>query len=1297
MRTLSKIVRILLPVLLFFLRISVSEAGNVIVTSLTANEGLSNNTVWAIMQDSSGYVWIGTAEGLDRFDGKEIRHFSPDRFFGENHIVRALCEDDSGRIWVGTYSGILVFDPVTERLEAFHLGLPEVDDAGFRVYQIIKDPVGKLWIPAGKYGFLRIDPRSSEVKRFISSSDGSVRYYGAAMCFDGRDTFYLVLDDGNVYSSSDELSSVTPMFPGRVLGYQPNKLAYAFGCLFTGEAEDNIKIDIRKKEITRTPWSVIRVPVTEPNDELLASNREGFHILDSDLREKQEISMDAGSRLAFQGKSIMCACRDRDGNFWVGTYYSGVFHLINNRANLRKFYPRYADDAEPSHVSEIIPDSDGTLWVATEDKGLLRFSPEQGSFSPVKLPISVLNITALGSAGPYLWIGAFAQFRSLARLDRRNGTVILYEDAPPRVGSICPRRDGSVAIGAVGGLYIFKEGRFFHALRISDVVRNVMEDSHGHLWISTGKEGLWLCQADPLEESAKWVHFEHDPEDDGSIPSNRVTSAFEDRESRIWVTTEFGGFCLLNPRTGRFTRYVDQPQTDYKVCYKISEDRNGLFWITTSKGLLCFNPQTRAASLLTRSDGLLSNQYNYSSNNISPEGVLYVGSGDGLASFEPDKLLQLPSRKSGILLTNFQVIEPRKAKRTGFSLPGSINFLSSIVLPHRYNSFRIKVVTDNYSIPVVSRLVYRLEGVDSEWTDIQDGLIEINKLPSGRYRLNIRVERIDGGTEPDGRVLEIQVKPPVMAGPPAVALYLLLFLSAFWLFRWWLLRSLKKQQERELLSAQLDFVTTIAHEIKTPLTLVQGSMELLSRKTLGKEEGENLDVASRNVDRIRELVSQLQDFSSIQARGLALGAGWINLTEEADMVFHRFVLEARSRQKRFSIQLPDHAVWSLTDRDAVDKIMTNLFSNAIKYADSFATVTVSDDSGRFRVSVVNDGIVVPREMAKRIFEPFVRYNDNSQSVPGTGIGLYTGRKLARMLGGDVWFRQNSGGLNEFVMDLPLQETPTSREVAEPGVAARFTAVEPGAQKTILVAEDTPEMKAFIVGMLKAEYKVIEASDGDEALKVLSSGAVVNLILSDVMMPGIDGFELCRKVKENIITSHIPVILLTAKSDIGSKIEGLEYGADMYLEKPFSPDHLKAAIASVFENREKLRMHYLSRPLETDAEPVGNKADSDFLKRFVTFVEDNIENESLRIADIASAVYVSESNLYKKTRDLIGMTPLEYVQYIRLKVAESLLSGTDLPISDIVARTGFRSHPYFSACFKKQYGMTPGQYRKNHLH
>ena len=654
------------------------------------------------------------------------------------------------------------------------------------------------------------------------------------------------------------------------------------------------------------------------------------------------------------------------------------------------------------------------------------------------------------------------------------------------------------------------------------------------------------------------------------------------------------------------------------------------------------------------------------------------------------------------MLTDFEVLESKTGKdKAGFYLKKSINVLPSLTLKHKYNSFRIKVATDNYDIPAINRLSYRLDGIDNEWTDINDGVIEINKLKRGKYHLVIRVMRLNGVVEPDSRRLDITVNAPLMASAPFMVAYVLMLLSFLLVFRWWITKRMKEKQARELLDVQMEFVTTMAHEIKTPLTLVQGSMELVRdniQKSTAKGQKDNLDVAFKNLDRIRELVSQLQDFSSLEVYGRSMEKTQVNLSEQMILVSQRFASEAELKHVKLEMEMPDNPVIIVSDRDAIDKIATNLLSNAIKYAKSFAKVSLIADISKCRLEVVNDGVVIPAEHAESIFEPFVRYPDNSQTIPGMGIGLSTSRKLARMLGGDIIYKALGGNLTTFTLLLPIYaEDADMRMHGAVQIPQQALNSQTGvAPKTVLIVEDNPEMLSFIAGQLSLDYKVLKASSGNEALSVLTSvSSAVNLILSDVMMPGMDGFEFCRRVKENIMTSHLPVLLLTAKTDIGSKVEGLQHGADMYLEKPFSLDHLKAAIQSVFKNREQIRKHYLSHPFDNDSWSMGNSVDAAFLNRLMHFVESNIENESLRISDIADAACISESHLYKKTKALLNMSPLEYVQFLRLKKAESMLLESDIPISEIGVRVGFGSHPYFSACFKKQYGMTPSQFRKEH--
>ncbi|MGI6313284.1 MAG: hybrid sensor histidine kinase/response regulator transcription factor [Candidatus Cryptobacteroides sp.] len=1275
-----------------------------IISSVNANNGLSNNTVQAILQDRSGFIWFGTKDGLDRYDGRDIKHFSPKDGLNENNFVLSLCEDNAGKIWIGTSAGLCIYDPETEVEKRFLFGLDGVEDAETPVYQIIKSLDGSLWIPAGVSGFIRIFPDSKKVIQYSSSKDGSIKYFGSAICHDGKNTFFLIMNDGNIYSSGNDLANVTPLFNQGILAYRPRYIKYAFGKLFTGFAEENLMIDINNKTVTKTSWAPIRTSTQTPRNELWVTNDDGICVLDNKLEEKVRLTQDFDNLFTLQGKSVICMCEDDEGGVWAGTFYAGAFHLVKNKANLRRYYPRSEDDILGSHVRQILPDPDGTVWITTEDRGLLRFYPEKDKFTQAPIPFESKNTQCVFLDGNDLWVGSFSQKDPLAKYNKITGRTELFNASPRRIYSICKTRAGVLLLGHSEGLSYMKDGAFHRIPFFTRVVHEVMEDSRGELWVSSGHDGLWHYRGGNLEDKSAWEQFKHNPEDEFSLPSNIVTSSFEDSRSQIWVTTESGGFCRKDPSSRKFIRYP------YYTSFKISEDSKGLFWITTIKGLLCFNPQTEVSHLLTREDGMLSNQYNYSSNVISADGTLYAGSGEGFISFVPTAVTQM-NFNTRIVLTSFNVIESTdKREPEQFILDKSINYIDKLTLKHKHNSFNIGVASINYSVPRNSYMIYCLDGYSQGWKPVEDGEIGFHNLRAGHYSLKIRVVRIDGTIEPAEKTLDIRIKMPMLANIPAFAVYSLIILLLVFIIRRNIRRNaerkmleetarVERENEKNLYTAKFDFITNIAHEIRTPLSLVQGPLEGIRERISKLEDSallEDVDVACKNTERLNELLGQLLDFSAIEKVGYSPKLEKINISLLTDSIFKRFSSSARNKNLKFGLTMPPKHIFANTDKDAYDKIVSNLVSNAVKYSSSVVMAKLSTDSGYVKFSVENDGEIIPDNMRENIFKPFVRYVGSNHSVEGSGIGLATSRTLAEVLGGKLLL-DDTRSLNKFVVLIPINiEVAVDKggEKAQSDIRAEHTAKEEQ-MKRILVVEDNYDLRQFITRQLSDDYLVDTAEDGQKALDLLESKELPDLIISDVMMPGKNGFELCYAVKENIMTSHIPVILLTAKVDVDSKIEGMKYGADMYIEKPFSVKHLMSAIESIFNNRERLRKHYLANPLAKEEYSVSvSNLDSQFLKTVSEFIYENIGNEGLKVKDIADAAFMSESNLFRKTKALIGMTPNDYLQFMRLKIAAQILSSEDISIAEVCTRVGFSSHSYFSNCFKKQFGVTPYDYKNS---
>lgn len=510
----------------------------------------------------------------------------------------------------------------------------------------------------------------------------------------------------------------------------------------------------------------------------------------------------------------------------------------------------------------------------------------------------------------------------------------------------------------------------------------------------------------------------------------------------------------------------------------------------------------------------------------------------------------------------------------------------------------------------------------------------------------------------------------------------------------------EQEKEREVYHAKIDFFTNVAHEIRTPLTLIKGPLEnIILKKQVDAETREDLNVMKQNTERLLNLTNQLLDFRKTESQGFRLNFAKCNVTEVLKETHVRFTSLAKQKGLEFTLQVPEKDFYAHVNREAFTKIISNLLNNGVKYAESYVHISLevseADDNNSFRIRTENDGVIIPNEMKEEIFKPFVRFNEKEDGkvTTGTGIGLALSRSLAELHQGTLAMGEGEEN-NTFCLTLPIVQDMTITLTPEPEVEIdRMNEVPVGETEkkdnrpTVLVVEDNPDMLAFVMRQLSKEYAVLTATNGEEALRVLD-GNYVNLVVSDVVMPVMDGFELCKTIKLDLNYSHIPVILLTAKTNIQSKIEGMELGADAYLEKPFSVEYLQACASSLIQNREKLRKAFAQSPFVAANTMALTKADEDFIKKLNEVIQVNYSNPEFSMDDMADSLNMSRSNFYRKIKGVLDLSPNEYLRLERLKRAAQLLKEGENRVNEICYMVGFNSPSYFAKCFQKQFGVLP---------
>lgn len=1281
--------------------------------TLDVRDGLSQNTVNQILQDRKGFLWFGTKEGLNRYDGLSFHVYKKENSGLGRNFITALREDADGNIWVGTDRGIFIYQPLLDSFVAFD----RVSDRGTRIIgyvtQISTDG-DDVWMSVEEQGLFRYNLRGKHLTHLFhdTSLPNITRFWLRG------DSCWLALYTGNVYSVPKDFS--TPLrlfrnadgediFRGTIVNWT---VEGPHNRLYVATNTGLVEINYTTGQTRRLLDAYVRTLQFKTDDELWVGTETGLYILRlSDGSQVHLTAPDQDDRYALSDNAIYSFWLDDEQGMWIGSYFGGVNYAPHQWTYFEKVYPRSGLEYFGRRVREICEGNDGTLWIGTEDKGLFHFDPATGSLTPFTHPAIYRNVHGLCMDGDELWVGTFSG--GLNRVNLRTGRVHHYargeaaNQLPANDAfSICRTAAGDILIGTTSGLvkYNRETDDFTRVPQLDMFIYDVQEDYDGNLWVATYADGLYCYDV----RRKSWRHYLPDADDPASLAYDKVISIFEDSKKHLWFMTLGGGCCLYHPETDKFTRY-DIDKGFPNTIYKMVEDRRGNLWMTSNVGLFCYNPDTGFKRRYTTANGLLSNQFNFQSGYCDAQGRIYLGSIDGFIIFDPSNFVDniyLPP----VVLTDFYLYNKRViAGEPGSPLQKNIVYSDEVELDADQNSFSFAVAALSYQAPEMNQLEYRLEGFDDEWYAVsRSSHIAYSRLPYGNYRLHIRGSNSDGKWNPTERVINIRIRPPFFLSPLAYTVYAVLAVCvlvavALYLQRRALRRNrlamekLEREKEREIYRAKIDFFTNVAHEIRTPLTLIKSPLEhVLASEAVPEGIRDDLEIMDLNTNRLLDLVNQLLDFRKTEAQGFRLNFVECDAADIVQRTCKRFRPLARERGIELTLDVPEK-LYASVDREGLTKIISNLLTNAVKYAASYIRVRLSGDEGRLRFVVSNDGEVVPADMREEIFKPFIRYkNDPSNPVAGTGIGLALARSLAELHEGTLRMSATAAD-NTFVLSLPLEHEHTF--AVEPlnedgGVAAEATG-EAGSSRAgegqqryvLLVVEDNAEMRSFIAKVLAGEYRVLTAPNGVAALKVLEAEAV-NLIISDIMMPEMDGLELCEHVKSELDYSHIPVILLTAKTTLQAKIEGMKFGADAYVEKPFSVEYLKVCVSSLLSNREKLRKSFANSPFVEAKSMAMTKADEEFLQKLNGLVRDNMANPDFSLDDMASLLHMSRSSLSRKIKGLLDMTPGDYIRLERLKRAAQLLKEGNYKVNEVCYMTGFNTPSYFTKVFQRQFGVLP---------
>lgn len=1342
------------------------------------NEKLSQNTVTCILQDKKGFLWLGTRNGLNKYDGVNVRNYD---YEGNNNslsntYIRDVFEDSEGVIWVGSFGGGLYrYD---ENTDSFHQYIHDeniinsISDNS--VNAIFQDHDGVIWIGTENGGLNRFDAKSNEFTHYkhnkddpfsissneimdiVEDDEGNLwigTWGGGLNLFDKKSSRFIhylhdPLDERTI--NSNDINKVVKGENRNIwIATQEglNKLQY------DNESEYIITNVPVEKESDKTGHKVI-LSVLEVGDKLWVGTENGGIRLVSLLNGEIEYNKyDPRYKNSILSNSIWSLFKDNTGIIWVGTFNKGLFKVDSGYQKFPHFVqnPYDLNSISNNSISAFEEDKDGNIWIGTDGGGLNHWIVSSNEYrqyrSDPSKPGSLTSdavLSLLLDENEDLWIGTWQGGVNILRKgadffehfdlgvqnksgDYKGNIMSMLKDSRGRIW-LAAFRDGAF-------VYDPKTKKLIHLTEDSNnprslnsnLVRNVFEDKKGVIWIGTEGGGLNRC----FEQDGAFFfeHFVHEVDNKKSISNNIVLTLFEDSRENLWVGTS-GGLDLMNRKTNEFTKFGKSQGFPNEVIYGVLEGNEHDIWVSTNKGLVRWAYESNVMRVYDESDGLQSLEFSKNAYLKLTSGEMLFGGINGFNKFLPENIKDNKSSPP-VYITGFDLNNERIYPTLDGTLTQNIITTEKIELNYEQNDLSFEFAILNFSRPEKSTYAYQLVNYDEDWQQVGvRRYASYTNVPPGHYVFQVKATNSDGKWSENQASIEILVSPAWYNTYWAYSIFIVIITALLVLGIQIVVNRERLQNQiridhleisnmQEVNQMKTRFFANISHEFRSPLTLILGPLKSLSDNPAFENSKKQISMMIRNSQRLLDLINQLLDLSKIEAGHMRLEASENDIISFIKPIVHSFNSLASKKFIAYKVELPSNGINVYFDKEKLEKIVINLISNAIKYTPEFGKiivrVTQSDKHVIFEVE--DNGIGIPKEEMEFVFNRYYRINNKeSKGSKGTGIGLSLTRELVHLHKGKVELEseENNGAVfkvslqlgknhlseeelveykSEFSYENPQLETEESNSLES--TKSNDAEDELEGFPIILVIEDNEDIRTYVTEILSENYRVLQADNGSEGLKMALEN-IPDLIISDIMMPGLDGYELCRKVKSDLKTSHVPVVLLTAKASNDSALTGFEMGADYFIIKPFNPKILLLRIKNMLKSRDLIKDNILKdKTLNLDPKNVKiNAKDEDFLKKAVEVVELNMTNSNFYVDDLGKELGLSRMQLYRKLKGLIGQSANEFTRSIRLKRAAQLIEQKTLTISEVTYEVGFTDLQYFRDCFKKQFGVNPTEYLKN---
>ena len=883
----------------------------------------------------------------------------------------------------------------------------------------------------------------------------------------------------------------------------------------------------------------------------------------------------------------------------------------------------------------------------------------------------------------------------------------------------------------------------------SNYVFSIYEDSQNVLWVGLNGSGLVKIIRDENNNPIHYTRIMGREEYPSGLNNNQIFAIHEDNYQNIWIATFGGGLNKIlkeeiNKKLPKIIKYKQENGLPSNEIYGILEDENQNLWISSNSGISKYDIEKKTFTNLGLKDGLQALNFRKGAYFKGRNGMMYFGGINGFNSFNPNSFVknEVPPKVelTGFKLFNNEVGVGEKILGKAV-LNKNISETNEIVLKHGHNSFSFEFSAMHYASPNQNNYMYMLDGFDKDWisTSSKRRFVTYANLDSKDYVFKVIASNSDNVWNSNARELKLKVLPALWKTWWAYTIFILFTIFLMWLFRRNILvraeyrnslkiEKLEKNKIKVLNKMKLEFFTNISHEFKTPLTLILGPLQnLLKMEIVDSKLKESLLIMDRNANYLFRLINQLMDFRKAETNQLKVITSKGNLVDFCEEVVLSFNVLANEKHLNLSFESSESELIVYFDWDKMDKILNNLISNSIKYTPDSGNIKVSlsfinngiskrsnvlDVRSEIEIIVEDTGVGIPKNQISKVFKRFYQVEDSNKSNSfGSGVGLALTKKLIDLLQGHIKVKSNHNEGSQFIVRFPvitskndlMREAEISSEeviFSESGLVINENIHKEIGDSiktlpSLLIVEDNPDMQTFLKSSLEESYKILQAYDGVQGLKIALEN-IPNIIISDVMMPNMDGIQFCNEIKQNEITNHIPFILLSARASIDHKIEGLKVGADVYIPKPFDMRLLKIKTQKLLEEREFLIEKFASKRITLDSQKIGiNHTEKAFLEKAEKVIEDNLTNSEFGVEDLGRALSFSRMQLYRKFKSVRGLSANEFIRAYRIKKAALLLRETDLNVSEILYTIGFTNRSYFSKCFKKTFDMSPKEYSKKH--